>query len=471
MTSYAQKNIFTYEDTLRGSNTIYRNWWDIKKYTLQVQFYPKKKYIQGSNTIVFQTFKKAKKLLQIDLQKPLVIDSILFHHNKENFISIGNAYIVTLSTIAKKMDSIIVYYHGNPHEAENAPWQGGVVWTKDSLNRDWFAVACQALGASAWYPCKDYQGDEPNDGAEMYFTVPADMMMVSNGRFKEKIYHTDSTTTYYWQVISTINNYDISFYGGNYVCWKDSMMAKKGKLDITYWCLDYNIEKAKKQFAIVPKMIQCFEEKIGQYPFYKDGYQLIESPYLGMEHQSAVAYGNGFKNGYLGKDLSHTGIGKKFDFIIVHESAHEWFGNSITAKDLADMWLQEAFTSYAESIFIECMWGRDLASLYIKGTRKNILNDRPIIGKYGVNDEGSGDMYYKGANMIEMIRRLLNNDEKFFSILKQMSQQFYHKTVTTQHIEKFWTKETKLKKLPLLFDDYLHKIEVSDFDIHKYKNP
>jgi len=325
-------------------------------------------------------------------------------------------------------------------------------------------VACQGLGASVWYPCKDYQGDEPDNGAILRITVPDTLVAVGNGRLKNTIKR-NGLSTYIWEVVNPINNYNIVPYIGKYVHWEDTIQGLKGRLDLQYWALDYDEARARTQFLQSKTMLHCFEYWFGPYPFYEDSYKLVEAPHLGMEHQSAVAYGNHFKNGYLGRDLSGTGWGLKWDFIIVHESGHEWFANNITSKDIADMWIHEGFTNYSECLYTECLFGKEAGNEYVYGTRKNIQNDKPIIGKYGVNNEGSGDMYYKSGNMLQAIRHVINNDELFRSILTGLNKTFYHQTVTTAQVENYINKKSGIN-FSKVFDQYLRTIQIPQFHFY-----
>jgi aminopeptidase N len=284
-------------------------------------------------------------------------------------------------------------FKGNPRVAKNPPWDGGWIFKKDKQGRPWMSVACQGLGASVWYPCKDHQSDEPDNGAVLMMTVPDTLVAVGNGRLISKKSFKAGTLTWRWEVKNPINIYNLVPYIGKYVNWTETFNGEKGKLDCSYWVLDYELDRAKEQFKQAPQMLKCFEYWMGPYPFYEDSYKLVQSPHLGMEHQSAVAYGNEFMNGYLGHDLSRTGWGLKWDFIIVHESGHEWFANNITSKDLADMWIHEGFTNYSETLFTECQSGKTAGDEYNYGTRRGILNDVPVIPAYGVNKQGSGDMY------------------------------------------------------------------------------
>ena len=377
----------------------------------------------------------------------------------------GNSWFLK-SPYLKYGTVLKAYYHGRPHIAVKPPWDGGVVWKKDKWGREWIAVACQGLGASVWYPCKDYQGDEPENGASMTFTAPSELITVSNGRLRNKTVNTDGTTTTTWAVVNPINNYDISPYIGKYVHFGEIYKGEKGNLTMDYWVLDSNLAKAKIQFKDAPRMMKAFEYWFGPYPFYEDGYKLVDAPYLGMEHQSAIGYGNGYTNGYAGRDLSHSGWGLKWDFIIVHESGHEWFGNNITTKDIADMWVHEGFTNYSETLFTEYYYGKEAGTDYIVGVRKNIKNDKPIIGNYGVNNEGSGDMYYKGGNMIHMIRQIINDDNKFRNILRGLNKDFYHQTVTGKQIEDYIIKKSGIN-FSKMFDQYLRTIQIP---VLEYKN-
>ncbi|MEP7080375.1 MAG: M1 family metallopeptidase [Ginsengibacter sp.] len=477
--SFAQP--FTHADTLRGSNGPARAWWNVIKYDLHVNFFPNDSTISGYNEITYKVLSK-NHVMQIDLQDPLILDSVMirwsssiitFSKNKHNqgwikvdtIIQDGNSWFLK-SPYLKYGTVLKAYYHGRPHIAVKPPWDGGVVWKKDKWGREWIAVACQGLGASVWYPCKDYQGDEPDNGASMTFTAPSDLITVSNGRLRNKTVNTDGTTTTTWAVVNPINNYDISPYIGKYVHFGEIYKGEKGNLTMDYWVLDSNLAKAKIQFKDAPRMMKAFEYWFGPYPFYEDGYKLVDAPYLGMEHQSAIGYGNGYTNGYAGRDLSHSGWGLKWDFIIVHESGHEWFGNNITTKDIADMWVHEGFTNYSETLFTEYYYGKEAGTDYIVGVRKNIKNDKPIIGNYGVNNEGSGDMYYKGGNMIHMIRQIINDDNKFRNILRGLNKDFYHQIVTGKQIEDYVNKKSGIN-FSKVFDQYLRTIQIP---VLEYKN-
>lgn len=466
------KKTFTHADTLRGSITPQRGWWDVQRYDVQVQPQFETKTIKGKTTITYVvlTDQHADEL-QVDLQAPLQVDTIFY--NGKVYVNYpgkpirheGAAYFIPLPKASKaSVQSVSIAYHGTPREAVNPPWDGGWIWKRDAAGRPWMSVACQGLGASVWYPCKDHQSDEPDSGATLTIIVPDSLVAVGNGRLKNTI-HTDSTATFTWEVKDPINNYNLIPYIGYYKNFAETYNGEKGALDCSYWVLDYNIEKAKAQFMQVPQMLKAFEWWFGPYPFYEDGYKLVESPHLGMEHQSAVAYGNKYGNGYLGQDLSGSGWGLKWDYIIVHESGHEWFANNITTKDIADMWVHEGFTDYAETLFTEYYYGREAADAYLQGLRKNIQNDKTIIGTYGVNQEGSGDMYYKGANLLHTVRQVINNDSLFRNILRGLNTTFYHQTVTSKQVEAYISQQSK-KDLAKVFDQYLRATMIPVLELH-----
>lgn len=454
---------FTHQDTLRGTIGPERSWWDVQHYTITIDPNYNSKSISGKVDMEYKVVQENHSdYLQIDLQQPLTIDEIYYDGKKyinyqaKPYYNEGNVWHIPLPKSAlNSVHTLGIVYHGNPRVAVNPPWDGGWIFTKDQQGRPWMTVACQGLGASVWYPCKDHQSDEPDNGATLNIIAPDTLVAVGNGRLKEKKDNRNGTYTWTWNVVNPINNYDIIPYIGKYVNFTDTLMGEKGKLDLSYWVLDYNLEKAKEQFEKnVKPMLHCFEYWMGPYPFYEDGYKLVESSHLGMEHQSAVAYGNRYMNGYLGRDLSGTGWGLKWDYIIIHESGHEWFGNNITTNDVADMWVHEGFTDYTETLFVDCQYGKEAADAYTQGLRRSIRNDRPIIGPYGVNKEGSSDMYNKGNNLIHTLRQVINNDELFRKILRGLTQTFYHKTVNSSDIEAYFSKESG-KNLSKIFDQYL----------------
>ncbi len=455
---------YTKDDTLRGSITPERIWWDLSFYDLKVSVNPAEKYISGSNTIHYKVL-SAGKTMQIDLQPPLSIDRIVQDGKELDVKKEGkNAYMVALQSEQKvgARKSLTVYYKGKPRVANNAPWDGGFSWSKDKKGNPFVATSCQGLGSSIWWPCKDHMYDEP-DSMAIAVTVPKGLMDVSNGKLRKTTENSDGTTTYDWYVKNPINNYGVNVNIGDYVHFSEEYAGEKGKLAMDYYVLRDNLAQAKTQFKQAGQMMKAFEHWFGPYPFYEDGYKLVEVPYLGMEHQSSVTYGNQYKNGYLGQDLSGSGWGNKWDFIIVHESGHEWFANNITYKDIADMWVHEGFTAYSECLFTEYYYGRDAGAAYVIGTRMNIQNDKPMIGKYKFNEEGSQDMYYKGSNLLHTIRQIVDNDVKWRDILRGLNKDFYHQTVTTQQIEQYMVQKSG-KKLQSVFDQYLRDTKVPHFD-------
>jgi aminopeptidase N len=461
---------FTKQDTLRGSITKERAWWNLMHYTLKVKIDAEKKYISGSNTIQYEVLENYASM-QIDLQDPLKITKVIQDNDELSFTKTGNAYFIKLieNQAIGAIKEITVFYEGNPVESMNPPWSGGFTWKKDSNGNDFIATSCQGIGASIWWPNKDHMYDEPEKGASIYITPPKNVMAVSNGRLNEVIENKDGTKTYHWEVVNPINNYGINVNIGDYVHFSDKFQGENGALDCDYYVLSYNIEKAKEQFQQAPKMLEAFEHWFGPYPFYEDSYKLVEVPYLGMEHQSSVTYGNQFKNGYLGRDLSRTGWGLKFDFIIIHESGHEWFANNITYKDIADMWIHEGFTAYSEALYVDYYFGTEAGNDYVIGTRKNIKNKSQIIGKYNVNHEGSGDMYPKAANMLHTYRQFIIDDTKFRAILRGLNADFYHQTVTTEQIENYLSEKANLN-LTVFFDQYLRTIQIPVLEYKKSKN-
>ncbi len=453
---------FTEQDTLRGSITPERSWWDLNYYHLDIAVDPDKKYITGSNTIRYKVLEE-KKIMQIDLQPPLTIEKVLQDGKNLKVKTNGNAHFVHLQKEQLKgaYNEIIVHYSGNPKVAVRAPWDGGFSWKKDSNGKHFVATSCQGLGASVWWPNKDHMYDEV-DSMAISVKVPKGLKNISNGRLRKV---DEATNTYHWFVNNPINNYGVNVNIGDYVHFGEKYKGEKGALDLDYWVLRDDLEKAKEHFKDTPKMMKAFEHWFGPYPFYEDSFKLVQVPYLGMEHQSSVTYGNQFKKGYLGKDLSGTGWGLKFDFIIIHEAGHEWFANNITYKDAADMWIHEGFTAYSENLFLDYYYGKAAAADYVIGTRNNIRNDKPIIGIYDVNQEGSSDMYYKGANLLHTIRQLIDNDDKWREILRGLNTDFYHQTVSTKQIETYISEKSGID-LSAIFDQYLR---TTDIPVLEYK--
>ncbi len=452
---------FSEQDFLRGSITPERAWWDLKHYDLRIEVFPETKSLKGSNLISFRSVKAGKRM-QIDLQPPLKITRVVHDGKALKFERNGNVYLLQFAAPvpAGVDDRIEIFYEGVPTESVRPPWSGGFTWKKDKLGKPFIATTCQGIGASIWWPNKDHGADEPDRGMDIRVTVPEALSAVSNGRLLETQHNEDlKTRTFHWQVLNPINNYGVNVNIANYVTIKAEYEGEFGKLDLEYWVLEQQREKAIAHFKEVPRTLAAFEHWFGKYPFYEDSFKLVVVPYLGMEHQSSVTYGNGFKNGYRQMDLSRTGVGLKFDFIIIHESAHEWFGNNISMKDAADMWIHESFANYAENLFVEYHFTEKEAQDYVIGCRRMIRNDGPIIGTYEVNKEGSGDMYYKGGNMLHTMRHVLGDDKKWREVLRAVNRKFWHKTVTTQEFEAYMSEQAGFD-FSLFFDQYLRTAKI-----------
>ena len=470
---FFQQNKTPLQDSLRGSITRERSWWDVVRYDITIEPDINQKTIKGKTDITYKVTDSDISYMQIDLQAPIVVDSVYLNHfTKVDVVKrdVDLFYLLMPPQTKGKKNQLTIYYHGKPMEAVRPPWQGGFIWEHDSLGRPWISVTCQGLGASVWFPCKDHQSDEPDEGATLTMIVPDTLTGVGNGKLVEKKNLSGGKTSYKWAVRNPINNYNIIPYIGKYINIKSEYKGEKGRLAVDLWALDYNQEKMQKHaLPDVLRTLNAMEYWFGPYPFYNDGYKLVEAPHLGMEHQSAVAYGNDYTNGYRGRDISGTGHGLKFDFIIVHESGHEWFGNNITAADIADMWIHESFTNLSEVLFIEKFYGKEAAIDYVIGIRNNILNDKPIISQYGINEEGSGDMYYKGANMLQNIRTTINDENKLRQMLREMNKVFYHKIVTNQQIQSYINNYTGID-FTKTFEQYLTTTQIPVFEFHFSRN-
>ena len=474
--SFKFQQNFTRHDTLRGSLGPGRTWWDVVKYDIGFTPNPADSTIKGLCKISYKVT-GPQNFMQIDLQQPLQIDSawLLAPEGARSPISLASVKRDSNCFFFHQLPAhqlngiytLAIAYHGRPRIAKFPPWDGGLILRKSASGAPWISIACQGLGASVWYPCKDHQADEP-DSAALHITCADSLVGIGNGRLAGQTKNPDRTITWHWSVRSPINSYCIIPYIGKYVNFSETYQGENGQLDMSYWVLEENLKKAKKQFADAPRMMKAFEHWFGPYPFYEDSYKLVESPHLGMEHQSATAYGNGYQNGYYGRDLSRSGWGLKWDFIIVHESGHEWFANNITTKEIADMWVHEGFTNYSEVLFTDYYYGTPAGNEYCQGLRRAVMNDKPIIGHYGVNQEGSGDMYYKAANMIHIIRQLLADDEKFRSLLRGLNADFRHQTVTSAQVEAYISEKAG-RDFSKVFDQYLRttKIPVLQYKIKK----
>ena len=453
----------THADSLRGSNGPGRAWWDVAFYDLHVRVNPADSSVSGSTGITYRVLRPAREM-QLDLQAPLVMDSVVQGGRALAARRDGNAYFVSLVAPqrAGDVEAVTAYYHGQPGLGRPAPWSSGFVWSRDSLGAPWVATSDEGPGASIWWPLKDYLGDEP-DSARIAVTVPDPMVEVSNGRLRGTTHNADGTTTYEWFVADPINTYGVAINAGRYVHYTDSIAGEGGELSLDFWPLAYHLDTARVQWRQVKSMLRCYEHWFGPYPWYRDGYKLIEAPYLGMEHQSGIAYGNRFRDGYLGLDLSHTGLGLGWDYIIVHESAHEWFGNNITVADDADMWVHEAFATFAEGLYTECRLGASAGAAYLIGLRKSIQNARPIVGPRGVAAWSGNDMYFKGANLLLTIRQIVDDDARWRDMLRGLTHTFWHQTVTGQQVEDYLSHQGGVDLGPV-FRQYLTTTEIPEFD-------
>jgi len=450
---------FTRRDSLQGGLRIERTCFDVKRYDLNITINPNQKSIKGLNEISFEIVSPTQKI-QLDLFENMKIDSIIWNTKKLNYNRDNDAVFIDFPErlTSKSNYKLKFYYSGNPKIAQNAPWDGGFVFSKDNAGKDFIAVAVQGTGASLWYPVKDSQSDEPDNGASIKVAVPNGLMNVSNGRLLGSEDLKNGYTRWDWEVKNPINNYTITVNIADYVHIQDKMPD----LDLDYYVLRENEAKAREHFMEVKPMMACFQSKFGRYPFWEDGYKLVETPYLGMEHQSAVAYGNKYKKGYMGFDLSGTGVGMFFDYITIHETGHEWFGNSITSSDIADMWIHEGFTTYSETVFVECIKGYDIAMKYVNGQAKNVKNDKPIIGQYGVNNEGSGDMYFKGSLLLNTLRHIIGDDEKWWQLLYNYSETFKKQIITSDTVIDYFNKASGMNLTPV-FRQYLYTNQVPTF--------
>ena len=458
------KNNTTRQDTLRGSITLERSWWDLNYYHLDISVNPEKKYIEGSN-LVYYTVLNSNNVLQIDLQEPLELLMAKQEGEELEIEKEGNAYFIILKKdqIVGSLEKIKLFYKGNPREAVNAPWDGGISWEKDDNGNHFIASSCQGLGASVWWPNKDHMYDEV-DSMKISVNVPKGLTNVSNGRLLE-IEEKKNSNTFHWFVNNPINNYGVNINIGDYVRFSEVYVGENGNLDLDYFVLSYNLAKAKEQFKQVPMMIEAFEHWFGPYPFYEDSFKMVEAPYLGMEHQSSITYGNGYTNGYKGSSYpSNSKWGLKFDYIIIHEGGHEWFANNITYRDIADMWIHEGFTTYSENLYVEYFYGKEAGAEYVISSRKGISNFKPIItGEYGVNRESSGDIYAKGANVLHTLRQLTKDDELWRDTLRGINKDFFHQTVSSNQIENYISKKLNIN-LKKFFDQYLRDTRIPIFE-------
>jgi aminopeptidase N len=456
--------LFTRQDSLRGSLRPERTCFDVTFYNLAVRVNIAEKSIKGSNAIRYKVVQDFQKI-QLDLFANMEIEKVVFNNKTLKYKREGNAFFVDFPSVQKKGSSgeITVFYSGKPLVARMPPWDGGFVWKKDKTGKDWVGVACENVGASLWWPNKDHYSEEP-DSMKISCEVPTGLTCVANGNLLKTTELKDDFTRFDWLVSYPINNYNVTLNIADYTHFTDEFTSTVDgqKLQLDYYVLPYNLEKAKKQFQQVKPMLACYEKFLGKYPFWKDGYCLVETSYLGMEHQGAIAYGNQYLNGYLGQGTSSYPMQKQFDYIIIHETGHEWWGNSVSMKDAADMWIHESFCTYTESFYVECQYGKEAAQSFLQAYMSEIKNDRPIIGIYGVNYEGSSDMYPKGAVMLHTLRNVLDNDKLWFSIVKGILEDFKLKTVTTDEIVAYINKKSG-KDLTSFFSQYLRQTNPPTF--------
>lgn len=463
---------FSLSDSLRGSLSSYRSCYDVYYYDLNVTIDDKNKELINSYNDFYITSLEDFDNIQIDLFSNLEINSIVFNETKLNFKRKFNAVFIDFSEIIKKGENVKfrVNYDGKPRKAVNPPWDGGFSWDYDKNKNPWIGVSCQGLGASSWWPCKDHQSDEP-DSMRITCTVRSPLKVVSNGKLISNKSGYDlklksKVNTSSWFVSYPINNYNVTLCAADYAHFSDIYLSNSDTLFLDYYVLTYNETKAKEHFKQVKPMLECFEEYFGQYPFINDGFSLVETPYLGMEHQSAIAYGNNYLPGYNGNKNFIAGL--DFDYIIVHETGHEWWGNSITTNDIADMWIHEGFCTYSEVIYVECMYGYDTMLEYVNNQKRFVRNDKPIVGPYNVNKKGSNDMYQKGSLMLHTLRNLINDDELWFSILKGISIDFKYKVLDGKDIIEYINRKVDFN-LSLFFNQYLFnsKIPILEYKIQK----
>lgn len=456
----------TRADTLRGSITPERAWWDVTFYDLHVRVDPVTRRFEGRNGITYRVTGPARDL-QIDLQAPMRLTRAEQGGRVLAVRQDGHVWYVTPAGTQPEgsLQTVTLHFEGAPRVAPNAPWDGGVVWQTDRDGHPWIATAVQGLGASAWWPVKDTQADQP-DSQRVAITVPDPLVNVSNGRLRSVTPNGDGTTTYEWFVSYPINNYNVAINAGRYARFQDTMQGEAGPLTLTFWPLAYNEPVARVQFRQAQHMIACFEHWFGPFPWYTDGFQVVETPHLGMEHQSANAYGNRYRQGYLGRDLSGTGRGLSWDFILAHEMAHEWWGNNITTADIADMWVHEAFANYAENLYVECQQGTEAGAEYVIGLRASIRNDIPIIGPYGVNRRGSTDMYNKGGNMLHTVRQLVGDDARWRATLRGLNETFRHQVVTGADVQRYMSEATGVDLDPV-FRQYLTTTDIPTLHVQR----
>jgi aminopeptidase N len=447
----------TQADLLRGGYGPFRANNDLLSYDLDIRVDPDKKWIGGKNTVRFKMLRDDTRI-QLDLTAGLNVDKIVSGGKELKYIREYDAVFVDFPRILNKGEVVALdfYYSGNPSETVRF---GGISFRKDTSGHPWVTTACQGPGAMVWWPNKEQQRDEV-ENMTLRVAIPNGLVDVSNGRLAGKTDLGDGYTRWDWAIHYPINNYCVALNIGNYAHFDD----KLGDLTIDYYCLPENLEKAKRQFPQARTMLECYQKYFGSYPFPKDGYKLIEVPYAGMEHQTAVAYGNHFANGYLERDWTGVGVSLKFDFIIVHESAHEWFGNSITAADVCDEWIHEGWGTYAEAVYVEHMFGREDALKYVNGYKSKVRNRQPIIGPPGINYPAPQDMYFKGALFLNTLRSVIDDDARWWALVRGFYGRFKYTTISTDDVVKYFSETSGLNLAPI-FDQYLRNLEIPALEL------
>lgn len=453
---------------LLGELTPIRENFDVQHYDLSVAIDIENQSITGQNVITYKAVEDINEI-QVDLQEPLQVESITRDGNPLTFEKKFNSYFVSLGREIQEgsTDSITVKYSGKPKAAVSPPWDGGFVWETDSLGQPWVGVACEGEGASVWWPNKDHLSDEPDLGVKTSFRVPSNLKAIGNGKMINTEEHDDGTTTYTWKTVHPIDNYNVTVNIGDYVNYTDfyqrpippqqpglgqQQRVKPPSLDVDYYILSYHVDQAKQHFSFVEDVIGTFEFVFGPYPFYEDGFGIVETPYLGMEHQGAIAYGNNFEQGYRGQ-LVKPYI--EFDYLFVHETAHEWWGNNISVKDRADIWIQEGFASYADAIYVVSSYGFKAYLEYMDYYRSQVRNQEPVVGEYDINHDIPGDAYYKTALMLNTLSQLIESNQDWIGIMQKAQQQFRAPyTVTGQEFRDFLTEESGIE-LTAFFQQYL----------------
>lgn len=447
----------------------YRNNFNVLHYDLSLRFDTANGHIDGLVKIKAECLEDPNTPFQVDLKAPLTITGMANGAEKLSYKKKGEHYLVRIPGLVKgETFTLSIKYSGIPKAAVNPPWDGGMIRTTDEKGRAWMAVACQGSGASLWFPCKDQDADEPEMGVDLHYSVPNGLIAVGNGSFMSVVKDENNDNIWNWKVRAPINLYNITFNIGNYVRIQEELNSAAGPLALDYYVLNYNYQKAKDHFTMVPEMLQIFEDWMGPYPFFNDGYKLVEAPFLGMEHQSAVAYGNKYQMGYDGKDRSGTGTDLLFDFIIVHETGHEWFGNNISIADPAYFWVHEGFTSYTEIMYIESKWGKEQAVDYLVGTRKFIKNKTAMQSRHGLCHNSNSDNYAKGANLVHMVRKLMKDDAAFKRMIRTMNDSFHHKVITGADMEQFIMDNSGLR-LQHVFEQYLRHEQVPQLKVTQHK--